>query len=222
MATHFQSVQRAYRKMNLELSENLCEKECKKIVYLDGLPTPDDSNFCLSVLSSLEAHGYISPWKVDHLKTVLSEIHRLDLISIITRYEDSKDYKDAIKERKKRSKRKKKGEKVVAEADIESQLSELASMGSDKKRMMKIFYTLITRTTELTNILDIFREVMEKEESVERAMEQFQKVAKDGEELAENLLEVFRSMVVNSKRDSTSSEETPADTPTTGMALLWS
>ncbi len=199
MATHVQSVQRAFRKMTLELAEEFKENDCRKMVHLDALPTPDSSNFCLSVMSSLEAHGYTSPWKVDHLESLLSEIHRLDLLPIVTRYKESKEYKDAITEGK---------EKVLTEADIES---ESVSIGSDKKKMVKSLYTLlITHTTELTQILEILREVMEKEESVERAMEQFQKVAKDGEEFAENLHKVFRSMGI-----STSSEETV--TPTTGI-----
>ena len=210
--------------MNLQLAGGLNRKDCENIVYLESLPTPDEtsrSNFHLAVLSSLEANGRTSPWMVDYLESLLSEISRQDLLPIVTRYKESREYKDVIKERKKRNKGKKKDAKAAAEADIEPQLSD-SSVASDKNKMVKSLYTLlIMHTTELTRMLEIVREVLGKmeEENVDRAMEQFLKVAKDGEEFAENLHKVFRDMGINPKRYSTSSEDTPPATPTTGMAL---
>ena len=171
--------------MNLELSRGLKKEECEEIAYLYQLPTPEASNFNLNVLSSLEANGYTFPWNIDCLESLLSEIHRLDLLPIITRYKDSKEYKESKEYEEsldERSKRKKTGTKTVTEADT-AQLSNSAHMASNK---LKVVCDLVmTHASQLTQMLNMLHVVLE-DESIDRAVE---KVAKDCEELEKNMQE---------------------------------
>lgn len=195
--------------MNLELARSLKEEECVEIDYLYHLATPKSSKFNITVLSSLEANGYISPWNIDKLEDLLHTVHRLDLLPIITRYRDSQEYKTVVKERKKKSKGKKGGAKTTSAADHESQVVRL----KDKKKIVKPLHTLlISHITELTQILDILREVVEED----RAMEQFHAVARDGEEFVENLHKMLRSTGYDSKRASSSSDDSTVVTPAAG------
>ena len=210
MATYLQSVEREFRKMTLELAQRLHKSDCDNIIHLDQLPTPDDaSNFNLIVLNSLEANGYTSPSNTDHLESLLSEIHRLDLLPVVASY---KDYKNPKKKRKRGTK------KDIATGPVFN-LAPSASDSEEMKMVKSLFTILLTNTTQQMQILEHLRKVLGKteEESVGKAMEQFQMVAREGEKFAENLEKVSRMMAgINSKRSSTSSDDTPAVSPTTG------
>lgn len=214
-----QQAQEKFRIMIFRLSTRLGNSECESIHYLAGLPTPErctaaSEGFPLHVLSSLEANGRISPWNVNFLEFLLTEIHHEELLPIVRSYKDSKEFKNALKERKKKDKR-----RNISEGDSETCAcpSELAAGGLgktlDRKRRLRALYALlITHVTGLTQVMEILRDELDKigEEGVDSAMDRFLQVAEDGEHFTDDLRKVFRDMGIKSNRSSASSEGTPA------------
>ena len=203
--------QRKFRKMLFELSGRLKLKDCQNICFLADLPLPgccsatdDRCNSQLCVLGSLEANGHITPWNVDKLESLLSEIHRKDLVSIVASYRKSKEYKNALKE-------------TFAEETYQNVQMGDTQRGekSDRKKRLRSLYTLlITHITGLTQVMEIIREELDRAEEEEGAvMERFVKVADDGEIFTENLHRVLQEMGIKPNRNSTSSEEAAAPIP---------
>lgn len=224
MADTCQAVQRRFRGMIVELSGRLTQTDCESITYLVALPeccTATSRSMSLHVLSSLEANGHINPLDVQNLNSLLGEINRHDLLSTVSGYQESKEYKDALKERKKKGKKKRAAKK--SDGDCASiQNGDNSTKMSDRKMRLRSLYTLlITHITGLTQVMEILRDELDKigeeEEKVDQAMEKFLTVAKDGTDFTDNLHKVFRDMGIKPNRDSSSSEETPAATPTTGL-----
>lgn len=195
-----------FRIMNLELSRALKKDECEEIVYLYHLVTPQALNFNLKVLSSLEANGHTSPWKVDELEDILRTIHRLDLLPIITRYKETKEYKDALKD-------------IIKKESREGRTFKLSNSAcrkdKDYKWMMESLCTLLTsHAQELILMLDMLSEV-KKEESGDQDIDENRElweVARVGEEFTKNLKRILRIMHTRQERSTTSSEETPTST----------
>ena len=195
--------------MIVKLSGGLSESDCRKILYLDTECSSSTAD-SLAVLSSLEANGHISPWSLEHLESLLQEIDRHDLLSIVNDYKKSKEYKEALRERKKGEQRKK----------------VKCGHGEERKRRLRALYALlITHITGLTQVMEILREELDRigegedeegEERVEQAMQRFLEVERDGGEFMDNLHRMFREMEIKPKRDSTSSDESPPATPTRG------
>lgn len=215
-------VQRKFRKMILDLSGRLDQGNCESILYLYDIAesASSKSNFPLHVLSSLEAAGDISPWDVDRLDGILTDIHRLDLLTIVNKYRDSKEYKAAKKESRKQGKKRARGS-----CDAFPATDHLSKTSGNKKKLKSLYTLLITHITGLTQVMEFLREELDKigeeEEGVEQAMEQFQRVARSGEDFTESLHKVFRDMgIKSSKKDSTSSEDTVAAVTPTGSYVI--
>lgn len=214
-----QQAQAKFRKMIFRLSSGLETRDCEIICYLASLPKSEccskgKTNFPLHVLSSLEANGHISPWNVELLESLLSEIHHEELLPIIGSYKESKEYKNALKERKKKGKKKKASEENKGCACTDG----FRNTSDQKWRLRPLYTLLITHITGLTQVMEILREELDRtgEEGVDLAMERFLQVAEDGENFTNNLHEVFQDMGIKSNCNSTSSEETPAATPNGG------
>lgn len=82
-----------FRKMILKLSQNLTLSNCRMIASLNlhsvaakSFLAGEDLDAALYVLSSLEANGSISHWRMDDLESILCNIDRYDLVSIVTGY----------------------------------------------------------------------------------------------------------------------------------------
>ena len=69
---------RAYRKLISDIAFELIDEDRKKLVFLHEL---GGELSALDIFSQLEKKGLIGPAKVRNLESVLSDIHRSDLIS---------------------------------------------------------------------------------------------------------------------------------------------
>ena len=224
MASKCQPVQSRFRKMIIALSENFTQGNCEKINYLNFLspvggrsshPSGDTSIVALHVLSSLEASGDISPWNVDRLESILQEISRCDLLWIITEYKKSKEYCDAQKEKKRKEKKR---------DPRKSGSSEVRKTSKQKKKLRTLYALLNTHITGMSQVMDFIGEELDRigeDDDDSKLTEKFVKVAEDGGRFMDNLHGVFRDIGIrpnrdsmsSNNRDSTSSEETPANTP---------
>ena len=209
-----QQAQEKFRNMIFTLSGQLKTSDCESISYLVGLPSSESStgkaNFPLHVLSSLEGNGRISPWDVEKLESLLSEIHHEELLPIVGSYKESKEYRTALKERKKKSKKASAESKAKGYTFTDDHT--MADGTTDQKKRLRSLYTLlITHITGLTQVMEILREELDRVGEgggFDVAMEQFLQVAEDGENFTDDLRKVFQDMGIKSNRNSTSSEGT--------------
>ena len=208
-----QQAQEKFRKMIFTLSGRLETSDCESISYLAGLPSSESTtgkaNVPLHVLSSLEGNGRISPWDVEKLESLLSEIHHEELLPIVGSYKESKEYRTALKERKKKSTKFSAESKATFTGD-----HTMADGTTDQKKRLRSLYTLlITHITGLTQVMEILREELDRVGEgggLDVAMERFLQVAEDGENFTDDLRKVFQDMGIKSNRNSTSSEGTPS------------
>ena len=206
-----QQAQEKFRKMIFTLSGRLKTSDCESISYLVDLPSLESStgkaNHSLHVLSSLEANGHISPWDVEKLESLLSEIHHEELLPIVGSYKESKEYRTALKERKKKSKKASAAKGYTFTGD-----HTMADYTTDQKKRLHSLYTLlVAHITGQTQVMEILREELDRVGEgggFDVAMERFLQVAEDGENFTDDLRKVFQDMGIKSNRNSTSSEGT--------------
>ena len=200
-----------YRKMIHELSCGLKPSNCESITYLSQLPEAQTSK-PLNVLSCLEAHGRIGPWKLDHLESLLREIHREDLLPIVQKYKGSKEYK------------KKKKKETGRKAPRCSEEDGLKKMPDGKKKLRSLYTLVLSQITALTHATSIFREELDKigeeDEGVDQAMDRFLKVVEDGDKFTDDLRAVLKDMGIKSNRSSASSVAASVGTATAGNISL--
>ena len=209
MASNEQCLQQNYRRMIHELSGGgLNSSNLESILYLSGLPPTEiqssSSNLPLHVLSCLESHGLISPSKVDHLEYLLKEIHRENLLKLIQKYKESREYKDLKKKKKKSSKN---TGKIASCPGAQKE----DGLSNGKRKLQSLYTLLLTHITGLTQVTTILREELDKigeeDEGVDQAMDRFLKVVEDGDKFTDDLRAVFKDMGIKSNRSSTSSAE---------------
>ena len=206
--------QEKFRKMIFTLSGRLETSDCESISHLAGLPslesTAGKAYFPLHVLSSLEGNGRISPWDVEKLESLLSEIHHEELLPIVSSYKESKEYRTALKERSKKKKASEESKGCTSTGDH----------ATDQKRRLHSLYTLLTtHFTELTQVMEILREELDRigeGGGFDVAMDRFLQVAEVEENFTNDLRRVFQDMGIKPNRNSTSSEGTPTATPSAG------
>ena len=199
-----------YRRMIVELSYGLSTMNCECITFLSQLPETQTSR-PLNVLINLEAYGRIGPSKLDHLESLLRDIHRKDLLPIVQKYKGSKEYKK--KEKKETGRNTGKAASCSEEDGLKSK------MPDGKKKLRSLYTLLLTHITGLTHATSIFREELDKvgeeDEDVDQAMGRFLKVVEDGDKFTDDLRTVLKDMGIKSNRSSTSdlSEEAVEITP---------
>ena len=209
MASNEQCLQQNCRRMIHELSGGgLTSSNLESVLYLSDLPTTEIQSSCsnlpLHVLSCLESHGLISPSKVDHLEYLLKEIHHENLLKLIQKYKESREYKDLNKKKKKSCK------STVKTASCPGAQKE-DGCSIEKRKLRSLYTLLLTHITGLTQVTTILREELDKigeeDEGVDQAIDRFLKMIEDGDKFTDDLCAVLKDMGIKSNRSSTSSDE---------------
>ena len=211
-------LEKRYRLMLLKVVRELTYEDCVQIAFAANLPTPTcqpepgKPSISLHLMSTLESLGQIGPLNVEFLEEMLEAIGKEFLLEITEDYKKRSVYKEAKKKLEEQEKKKKRGKKCKSQiqadptleysTEAQELLSFKPSPTDKKKKLQKIYTTLLTQVSQVTLLL---RSALECDDP-NQMEETFLVVASDGEAITKTLRKNLSVAGIKCSSDSSSSD----------------
>ena len=194
-------LERAFRTTVFKIAEQLSEKDCQNIAYVNSCgPAPPGYDYRLHVFSTLESCEKIGPLKLDFLKETLEDIGRKDLLSVIAKYKKNPIYKEVRSQMKLKRRIKRKGKDEMMHSGTQSGVF---SNTSTVNRYKETYALLLTQFSQMTISM---RSALESDDTTHMKIA-FSRVANDGDAVTRTLRKFKRLSFAGIKSDSSSSRE---------------